>query len=229
MAQSSALIAFHGNPDIKARCIARIEADLAANQQNLDACLDAWWNSAELGIPKWLCRTAKNLGSWCRTWSRDFLQAVPVGFDLDAIKAPFLIFVLGCARGAVQAHQTEVLAAVDRSIFLWKAPDIGSDRWLDYASAAEAAASEAASAVSTGAAKSRPSYHAALAAASAAQAAGRTNEWTYEYAVIGVMNHTLQALGRAHEAAIVASGYHESDFSDELLRLMKTSREWQHT
>ena len=51
--------------------------------------------------------------------SLDLLQAVPIGGDLDAIKGPFLTFVLGCVRGIVKADRTGVLATVDRSTIGW--------------------------------------------------------------------------------------------------------------
>lgn len=219
MTQSSARIAFHGNSDIKAQCIARLEADLAANPRNADA----WRNADALGIPEWLCLFPEQVMQWPCGWSRDFLEAVPVGCDLDAIKGPFLVFVLRCARGVVDASHTDVFRAVDRSIALWMRSDIASDDWLNAAGEAEAWANDAASAAQT-----RPSWRAGLAAAAAATAEERAD------GVVRVMDNAYQAAMRDAEARMVADRtkshalpYDYRDFSDELLRLMKTSRDAQ--
>jgi hypothetical protein len=214
MTQTPALIAFHGKPEVKAQCLARLEAELASDIWNLDT----WRNSDEIGIPKWLCYFAEKVTRWpSPKWSRDFLRAVPVGSDLDAIKGPFLVFVLGCARGVVEANHTDVLAVMDRSIALWKRSDIASDNWLNEAGAAQAAAIAAANAAAT-----RPSWRAALAAAMAAEAAERAD------AVVKTMENAFQAAERAREAAGADLPlYDYGNFSDELLHLMKTPREWQ--
>lgn len=53
----------------------------------------------ELGIPEWLARIEDTIfeglpNKRAKQWPKEFLEAIPIGADLEQIKAPFLIFVL---------------------------------------------------------------------------------------------------------------------------------------
>ena len=102
----------------------------------------------ELGIPEWLARVEDTLFEGMskdksRTWPIDFLAAVNIGSDLEAIKAPFLLFVLKDTLETFESVEyPDVKKAVEVTIALWERDDIGSADWQEAAKAAWAAAWE---------------------------------------------------------------------------------------
>ena len=124
----------------------------------------------ELGIPEWLARVEDTLFEGMskdksRMWPIDFLEAVNIGSDLEAIKAPFLLFVLKDTLETFDsAEYPDVKKAVEATIALWERDDIGSADWQEAAEAAKTAAKAARAAA-------RAAVWAAWAAADAAEGA----------------------------------------------------------
>jgi len=101
----------------------------------------------ELGIPEWLARVEDTLFEGMskdksRTWPIDFLKAINIGSDLEAIKAPFILFALKDTLETFDSVKyPDVKKAVEAPIALWDRDDIGSADWQEAArSAADAAA-----------------------------------------------------------------------------------------
>lgn len=111
------LKAFHGDPAIKQKYLDRVRAHRAAGNliqgtgwDGSKGCavgctLEKYDHAAyetELGIPEWLARVKDSLHRGmtendAMAWPERFLSAIPVGADLEQVKAPFLIYVLECA------------------------------------------------------------------------------------------------------------------------------------
>ena len=109
--------AFHNDPAIKAKYLARVENHIKLDNlvrgetgDGGKGCavwctLDAYDHARypiELGIPEWLARVEDKIfeemsEQKSRTWPRDFLDAIAPGADLEKAKAPFLIMVLESA------------------------------------------------------------------------------------------------------------------------------------
>lgn len=158
--------AFHNDPAIKAKYLARVDGHTKAD--NLIRGIG--WNGfrgcavgctledydharypIELGIPEWLAHVEDRLfegmtETKAHTWPRDFLNAITPGADLEKIKGPFLIMVLESTLTTFDHEKyPNVKAAIEGSIALWLREDIGSDEWLS--ARAEATAWAAARAV----------------------------------------------------------------------------------
>lgn len=154
------LRAFHGDPAIKAKYIARVMHHQAADNLirgtgwdggkgcAVGCTLEAYDHARypiELGIPEWLARVEDRLfegmgKSLAMQWPLWFLEAAPVGADLDSIKPAFLIMVLRSARENVKPAFADVLAVIDRVIELWQRADLYSAEWHSQAMAASASA-----------------------------------------------------------------------------------------
>jgi hypothetical protein len=155
------LRAFHNDPSVKEKYLARVNAHMAADNlirgvgwENGRGCavgctLEAYEHDryeTELGIPEWLARLEDQIFEGMseeksRTWPRDFLSAIPIGASLEKIKGPFLVIVL---QSTLETFDHEkfpaVKAAIDGSIALWQRNDIGSDSWAAARDSAWAAA-----------------------------------------------------------------------------------------
>ena len=164
----------------------------------------------ELGIPEWLARVEDTLFEGMskdksRTWPIDFLKAVNIGSDLEAIKAPFMLFALKDTLETFDsAEYPDVKKAVEATIALWERDDIGSADWQEAAEAACAAAKTAAKTADAAACA------AAGSAAWAADAAARAAAWAAWAAVWAV----AEAAGSA--------AYDR--YADEILSLIRECR-----
>lgn len=110
----SDLKAFHNDPAIKTKYIARVNAHIKADNlirgigwENGRGCavgctLESYNHAAyenELGIPEWLARLEDTLFEGMskeksKAWPKVFLQSINIGADLEKAKNPFLIFIL---------------------------------------------------------------------------------------------------------------------------------------
>lgn len=159
--------AFHNDPKIKEKYLARVRAHQDADRLVRGIGWDEWKGCAvgctleaydhkryetDLGIPEWLARVEDSLFEGMsqeksRTWPEEFLTAIRPGVDLEPIKAEFLIVVLTSALASFDHNKfPAVKSALDGSIALWNRKDIGSDEWAAAAAEAEAAAWAAAEA-----------------------------------------------------------------------------------
>lgn len=159
------MLAFHNDPAIKAKYLARVEGHIKADNLIRGTGWDGFRGCAvgctlenydhsqypiELGIPEWLARVEDGIfegmsDQKSRTWPKDFLDAIKSGADLEKAKAPFLVMVL---EGALTTfdHRAfpHVRAAINGAIDLWRRNDIGSEEWRAAAWSARAAAESAA-------------------------------------------------------------------------------------
>lgn len=217
--------AFHGDPAIKIKYLARVDAHIAADELihgigwngekgcAVGCTLESYDHNLypfELGIPKWLARAEDTLfenisKEKSKTFPRDFLASINCGADLEQCKGPFLIVVLRYALTCVDADKfPEVISALNGSIALWQRSDVGSPGWNKEAAAALQRAGVAASATDAE----------APAAARAAQAA----RWLAAQAARGEAEAAEAVAwaiwGTREKARTEASDY----FADELLR-----------
>jgi hypothetical protein len=241
--------AFHNDPAIKAKYLARVDGHIKADNlirgtgwDGFRGCavgctLEAYDHARypiELGIPEWLAEVEDRLfegmtETKAHTWPRDFLDAITPGADLEKIKGPFLIIVLESALTTFDHEKyPDVKAAIDGSIALWRREDIGSDEWRAAArAAAAAAAAEAAAAWAAWAWAARAAWAAARAAAAAAEA--RAAEAAAAWAARAAEAAAEAAEARAAEAAAAwaaraAEAERKYDyFADELLKLLKSA------
>lgn len=156
--------AFHNDPKIKAKYIARVKAHRIADNLiqretwtgskgcAIGCTLEAYDHARypiELGIPEWLARAEDRIFEGLsvkesKKWPERFLKAINTGADLEAAKAPFLIFVLESTLDKFDHKKfPDVKKAIDGSISLWKRQDIGSPSWNEAARAEVWAASRA--------------------------------------------------------------------------------------
>lgn len=174
----------------------------------------------ELGIPTWLAYLEDAVfeglpNEYAMTWPEKFLEAIPVGVDLEKVKAPFLIFVLESTLDQFDHDKfPDVKSSFDTVIRLYREGETNKNKFEVAAEAAAAAARatwEAAEAVwATWAAEAR---RAAWAAAAAAEAAEAT--WAAA-AAARAADATWAAL-----AAWGARGDHFRKLADKLLELLK--------
>ena len=93
-------------------------------------------NSSLPPIPEWLSKLREHLfenisPEKAATWPARFDEARAGHNDLEKAKGPFLIAALERARQSnTYPEARDVIAAVDRAIWLWKRPDIGSKQWI---------------------------------------------------------------------------------------------------
>ena len=163
------LTAYHGDAAVKAKYVARFEAHRAADEviqgtgfKNGRGCfvgctLDKYDHGrfpVELGWPEWLARLADSIfeglpKAAAPQFGTDLLAAVPVGVDLDAARAPFLIGVqrgnLTRLDGNTEPYAQQCRDAIQRVID-WLAGGALEAAWSAARSAAESAAWSAESA-----------------------------------------------------------------------------------
>lgn len=156
--------AFHNSTECKQLYLDRVKAHRAADNlvrgvgwENGRGCavgctLEAYDHTRypiELGIPEWLARVEDTLFEhvsveFAMSWPERFLAAIPVGADLEAVKAPFLIYVL---EGALQNFDHEAFpdckAAIDGVIALWRQGNATPEQFATARSAAWSARSAA--------------------------------------------------------------------------------------
>lgn len=111
---TTALRAFHGDPEIKKRYLERIAEHEAADEivhglywENGKGCAvgctihsgDHGAYETELGLPRWLARLEDGMferqeNGASKTFPRRFLEAIPPGADCEAAKLPFLAWLM---------------------------------------------------------------------------------------------------------------------------------------
>jgi hypothetical protein len=138
---------FHGKQEIKDKYLARVRAHAAADE----IIRDSYWEKSsaivytihsknpkiyetELGIPEWLARLEDELFEWlplnlAKQWPERFLNAIPVGVDLNIIKTHFMIFVLESMLDKFyHAKFPEVKTSIDRAVHLFRSEEMGMVR-----------------------------------------------------------------------------------------------------
>jgi hypothetical protein len=159
------MLAFHNDPAIKAKYVARFEAHRKADQviqgqgfENGRGCfvgctLDAYDHARfplELGWPEWLARLADTIFEGlpkeeAPQFGTDLLAAVPVGADLEIVRNRFLLTVqrrnLARLEGNTRPYADQVRKAIQGVIALLSDE---SAAWSAARSAAWSAAESAA-------------------------------------------------------------------------------------
>jgi hypothetical protein len=173
--------AFHDDATIKAKYLDRVRAHAAADEiekgfywQDGRGCAigctihgsDHAAYETELGIPRWLALLEDKIFEGlpldqAKLWPEKFLAAIAVGQDLEAVKAPFLAFVVADAKESARSAAAARTAAAARADAVAAA----------VAAARAAAAKAAADAAAWSAAALQAAARTAAAAAAAAQAA----------------------------------------------------------
>ncbi len=155
------MLSFHGNPAIKAKYVARVK-----HHRELDNIIQGtgWENGKgcavgctlenynhhafefELGIPEWLARVEDSIfeglsNENAKDFPISFLEAIPVGIDLDLVKIPFLIFVVESTLDTFDHKKyPEVLLKIEKTLI-----DLRSGASSAAAAASSCAASSATS------------------------------------------------------------------------------------
>jgi len=169
--------AFHNNPAIKEKYLARVRAHAAADEiihgkywEDGKGCavgctIHSGNHAAyetELGIPQWLARVEDRLfegmtNGTSMTWPIRFLEAIPVGADLQPIFIPFLIIIVERARTHFDHKKyPQQLKAIDDVLNKLKAN--ASEKDLRAAAAYAYAAADAADAAAAAAAARSKEY-----------------------------------------------------------------------
>jgi hypothetical protein len=194
------MLAFHGDPKIKEKYLARVQAHRAADEvikgqywKNGKGCAvgctihgsEHSRYETELGIPVAIACLEDSLfedlpNSESIKWPEDFLEAIPVGADLGMVIPQFLFWLLsdeedGVIRHAVKFDLTRnaVQTVADLFAKVIHGEIVTMEQWSAAASAAASAArsAAAASALAESAAAARSSEEAAEAWSAAARSA----------------------------------------------------------
>jgi hypothetical protein len=193
---------FHNDPKIKEKYLARVKRHREADNLirgigwfdgrgcAVGCTLESYDHSryeVELGIPEWLARAEDVLFEGipkedAMEWPERFLKAIPIGVDLEQVKAPFLIFMLESNLEAFDHCEfPECKKAVDDVIALYRS---GETDKLKYRTAARAAVAVLGT-----------TYTARIVSASAADAAYASSDAAY------AASATVRAIARATDAA----------------------------
>jgi hypothetical protein len=120
--------AFHNDPGVKEKYLARVRAHKAADEivkgkywEDGKGCavgctIHSSNHSAyetELGIPTWLARIEDTIfenlqNGQAKEWPEQFLSSIKIGANLDTIKAPFLIFTLENSLESLDSVQFDI-------------------------------------------------------------------------------------------------------------------------
>ena len=204
--------AFHNDKKVKEKYLARVIAHQNADNlirgrgwQNGKGCavgctLEAYNHAryeAELGIPEWLARVEDSLfegmsEAKSHTWPEKFLEAIPIGADLEPVKVQFIVMLLKYTLKSMDAAKydenkwPQVKRAIEQSKSAVKqmiaAQESGDNKTIEAAwSAAWSAAESAASAAWSAASAASAAWSAASAARSAASAARSAASAAYDY------------------------------------------------
>jgi hypothetical protein len=151
--------AFHNDPAIKKKYIDRVKAHREADEliqgmtgQGGKGCavwctMNDYSHAAyetKIGVPEWLARLEDILfegmsADDSMSWPEQFLETIPVGVDLESVKAPFLIFILDCALEKFDHEKyPETKKAVDDVIELYKSGENDLGKFIAAADAAAA-------------------------------------------------------------------------------------------
>ena len=213
------MLAFHNDPAVKAKYLARVKAHRAAD----DLRHGVYWERGkgcavgctihgsdhaayerELGIPRILARLEDGIferlsSPHDQAWPQEFLEAIPVGADLSLVWPRFALALLadeeyGMLQYIEHARHAQQKEAIERIIALYQAwaktgTKPAAAACADAAAACAAAACAAADAAAADAVYAADAAYAAAYAASAADAAGQRQHILWQ-------NQTLLALLR---------------------------------
>lgn len=243
------LKAFHNDPKIKKKYLTRVRKHFKADEivkgtywENGKGCAvgctihsdDHNAYESEIGIPIWLAfiedRIFERLSNKiAKEWPLQFLKAIPIGVDLEKIKAPFFIFILKSTLNTFDHNKfPECKKSVEDVINLWKLPE--AER-IDLAAGAAYVAAHVAARAAAGGAIDVAAYaagydapNAARASLAAANAAANIINYGVETVRIAA-NATANvisyaAIGCSDDCAADCTAASER-FADELLKLMK--------
>ena len=222
------MLSFHNEQKIKDKYVARVIAHRKADNliqgtgwKDGKGCavgctLEKYDHKAyedELGIPEWLAKVEDTLFEGMSKedaigWPEDFLKAIPVGVDLEQVKASFLIFILQTALDTFDHEKfPDCKKSIDRVIDLYSSGETDLDNF-HAARAAAAFAADATAAFAANAAFAADAADAAFAARAAAYAADAA------YAA-----YATYAAARAAYAAYAAGGEYKK-FANKLIEIM---------
>jgi hypothetical protein len=215
------LLAFHGDPKIKRRYLARVRAHRLADE----IVKGRYWEDgkgcavgctvhssnhasyeSELGIPAWLAHVEDRLfegmaNDKAKEWPLAFLKAIPVGADLRSVRAQFLVYVLQQTYASFDAKKCPaVKAAIDKVIALYEAGETDIEKFREARREANDAA-----------------YAAAIADAAAAAAAA----YAAAYAAYAADAAAYAADADAYAARTSARQALYSKLADKLLKLLR--------
>jgi hypothetical protein len=223
--------AFHDDAAIKSLYLDRVRAHAAADEiekgfywQDGRGCAvgctvhgsDYGKYEAELGIPRWLAVIEDQIFEGlpleeAKLWPERFLSAIAVGQDLEAVKAPFLAFVVADARSsAARAAEARAEAAAQAAAKASTAAQVKASAAQAEAAALQEVARTAAAAVAADALAA-----ADAAAWSAAAAKARAVAWS----AARVETPQAEAALVARAEAARAEAY--SHFAETLIALIE--------
>lgn len=178
----------------------------------------------ELGIPEWLAHVEDSIFESLPTyqamkWPEKFLSAIPVGADLQTVKAPFLIFVLERTLNTFNHERfPDVKKSIDRVIDLYRSGETDIKTFKDAdADAAHASAYAAADAAAYASAYAADAAHASAYVAVAASAA-------HASAYVAAAAHAASYYADAVSYVTDDRNSLYVSFSEKLLELLKEAK-----
>ena len=191
MTESTALRAFHGDEAVKTRYLDRVAAHREADNLMkgrgwgggkgcaIGCTLEAYDHSCypvELGIPQQLAHLEDAIFEGldvadAMLWPTQFLEAIPVGADLETVGWQFLVWMLRDSGLLDAAGREDVCKAIDMTIAVLEEPANGRPINRSAESAARSAESAARSAARSAESAARS---AAWSAARSAESAARS-------------------------------------------------------
>jgi len=249
-AMMSKLLSYHGDPAVKAKYVARVQAHAAADEIIQG---DGWVNGkgcavgctlhdynherypVELGMPVWLARLEDTIfeglpNAVAKEFPAKFLEAVPVGVDLEPVKWRFALVLLQENTERVKGLditdelKKQVLDAIEQVAEVNRKA-IESGEWNESAarsarSAAESAARLAAEWLARSARSARSAWSARSAAEWSAWSAAEWSAWSAAEWSARLAAEWLAAEWSAAESA--RSAYIR--YSESLLNLLSSCR-----
>jgi len=230
---------FHNDQTIKDRYIARIKAHELADEiikgqywENGKGCaIGCTIHSdnhkayeTELGIPTWLAKVEDCIfesipNKNAKLWPRKFLEAIPVGVNLNSIKAPFLIFVLESVLNKFDHKRFPgVKKAINNIITLYKNNEQNIEKFRTAGNAAYAAYTFDATYSAAHAYATDTTY----AVATSTSVAYAVYSATDAFAANAVTSAAYAAYAHAIDTAYAAKSRTYEEFADKLLELFKT-------
>lgn len=229
------MLTFHNDPQIKEKYLARLKTHAAADEiiqgtrwANGKGCAigctlekyDHKGFETELGIPEWLARLEDRIfeglpNADAKNFAVDFLEAVPVGVELERVKWGFLVFVLEENAKTItqlkrsQDRKTRLLSINSGVLAVLKSANETGELDLEALKLARAAADAAAEAA----------FAADAYAARAAVAAAYDDAHAAAYAAATAADAAVAAVARAD-----ARREKHKLFAAELLRLLRDAK-----
>ncbi len=245
--------AFHGDNEVKKKYLDRVTAHRKADE----IVKGQYWEDGKgcgigctihsgdhaeyeplLGIPEWLAHLEDRIfeglpNDRAKFWPEQFLEAIPIGVELDKVKGPFLIFVLQSTLGTLDHDKyPNILQSINSVIDLYIIGEATEEDFREAANAASAYASSAAAAAAYSRAFSA-AYAAASYAAYAASAASAAYAYAAAYAASAAASAAAYAAASAdasYAASADASAAYAAarepvyvKFADKLIELLRAA------